>query len=129
MKKIYIVLIVLAALALLLVAANEWPARLVVRNQTDADVILSLDYPYSWLVVAPGTTTEFHIEKGVYNALVTACGETASGVMDLEHNLKLNFTACDLWANDDTPKYLGEPTMEKPNWFKSPGTAEWRFQY
>ena len=66
MKKIYIVLIVLAALALLLVAANEWPARLVVRNQTDADVILSLDYPYSWLVVAPGTTTEFHIEKGVY---------------------------------------------------------------
>jgi len=129
MKKIFIILLVMAAVVLLLVAANEWPARLTVRNQTDADVIVSLDYPYGWLVTAPGTTNEFHIERGVYNALVTACGETASGVMDLEHNLKLNFTPCAAWPNEDSPKYLGEPTMEKPNWFKSPGTAEWRFQY
>lgn len=129
MKKIHIVIIILAVLALLLVAATDWPARLVVRNQTDGDVIISLDYPYSWLVVASGTESEFHIEKDVYNAIVTACGETSSGVMNLEGNLKLNFTRCELWHDTDSKKYLGAPTLEKPNWNKSPGTAEWRFQY
>jgi hypothetical protein len=29
----------------------------------------------------------------------------------------------------DAPRYLGEPTFEKPNWFLAPGMANWRFRY
>ena len=129
MKKIYIILIVLAAVALLVVAANDWPARLTVRNQTDEAVIISMEYPYSWLYVPAGTKSVFHIEKDDYTALVTACGETVSGTINLKHNLKLNFTPCYYWSDSDSPKYLGEPGLEKPNWNRPPKANYWRFQY
>ena len=125
---------VLAILALLLVvgiimAANPFPATLTVKNQTDGNVIISMEYPYSYLVVKPGTTGKFTIARDDYTGVVTACGKTTSGTMNLNHNLKLNFTPCASWGNTSAPKYPGEPTMEKPNWNRPPGAADWRFDY
>ena len=67
--------------------------------------------------------------KDIYQAEVFACGMRAKGEIDLTRNLKLNFTACDDMAEYWRPKYHGEPSMEKPNWFKGPGMSEWRFVY
>ncbi len=129
MKKATIIIVALAILALGVIAGNQWPSRLRVINNTDGWVIISMEYPYSWLAVPAGGDSEFHIEKGVYDALVTACGKTVSGKMNLESNLKLNFTQCQAMADKDSAKYLGEPSQEKPNWNRSPNNAEFRFQY
>jgi hypothetical protein len=129
MKKAVFLVIALVVVIAILAAANPFPSTLKVINQTDGNVIISMAYPYSFLVVKPGTTKSFTIERDKYDALVTACGKTKSGTMDLNHNLKLNFTPCAAWGNKSTPKYLGEPTMEKPNWNRSPGVADFRFQY
>lgn len=129
MKKAVIALISLVVLIAILAAANPFPATLKVINQTDGNVIISMAYPYSFLVVKPGATVKFTIARGKYDALVTACGKTKSGTMNLNHNLKLNFTPCAAWGNKYAPRYLGEPTQEKPNWNRSPGVADFRFQY
>lgn len=129
MKKTAIVLSALLVIVVILVAANPFPATLTVINKTEQNVIISMKFPYSFLVVAPGTTGKFTIERDVYDALVTACGKTKSGTMDLEHNLKLNFTPCAGWGDTSAPKFPGEPTMEKPNWNRSVGVADWRFDY
>lgn len=129
MKKIAFGLVVLLLLATVLMAANPFPATLTVINKTDGNVIISMAYPYSFLVVGPGSTSKFTIERDVYDAQITACGKTKSGTVDMMHNLKLNFTPCAAWGDKSAPKYLGEPTMEKPNWNRSPGVADFRFQY
>lgn len=129
MKKAIVVLTGLLVLAVFIVAANPFPATLTVNNKSDGNVIISMEYPYSFLVVGPNTTKKFTIERAVYNGQVTACGKTKSGTMDMEHNLKLTFTPCAAWGNKNAPKFLGEPTMEKPNWNRSPSSTDWRFQY
>ena len=137
-------------------AANPWKARFKVINQTQQDIYLILksmekdgEY-YPQLVVRrfnvekedeadrvvideddlrANQTTKFTIVKDIYEAEVFACGMRAKGEIDLTRNLKLNFTACDDMAEYWRPKYHGEPSMEKPNWFKGPGMSEWRFVY
>jgi hypothetical protein len=129
MNKIALVIAAVILLAVILVAANSFPATLTVINKTDGNVIISLEYPYSFLVVKPATTHQFTIARAKYVSVVTACGATTTGTMNLNHNLKLNFTPCAAWGNKNTPKYLGEPTMEKPNWNRHPGVDDWRFDY
>ncbi len=128
MKKNALVILVLALLIAVLIAANPFPATLTVKNKTDGNVIISLTYPYSYLVVKPGTTGVFTIKRDVYPSTVTACGETVTGTMNLEHNLKLNFTPCAGWGDSGAPRFKGEPTQEKPNWNRTPANP-WRFQY
>jgi len=128
MKKTVLVIALLALVAVTLVAAHEFPSTLTVINKTEGNVIISLEYPYSFLVVRQIPTKKFTIERDTYDAIVTACGETTNGTMNLEHNLKLNFTPCPAGPNQRS-KYLGEPTMEKPNWNREPGVADWRFLY
>ena len=129
MKKAVFVVIALVMVIAVLAAANPFPSTLKVINKTEGNVIISMEYPYSFLVVKPGTTGVFTIERGKYDALVTACGKTKSGTMNLNHNLKLNFTPCASWGNTSAPKYLGEATQEKPNWNRSPSDPGFRFQY
>jgi hypothetical protein len=71
----------------------------------------------------------FTIERKVYEAQVYACGVTATGKIDLTRNLLLNFVACDQWWQTSHPRFLGEPSQEKPNWFMTPGMADWRFVF
>ena len=129
MKKAILVIAVLVLFAVALSAANPWPAKFTVINKSDQWVIISMDYPYSWLTVPAGTTSEFHIERGDYKAIVTACGETVNGTMNLKHNLKLTFTRCEFWSDPDSAKYPGEPSQEKPNWNNPPKMSYYRFQY
>ena len=129
MKKIVLVITLLVLVGVILIAANPFPSTLTVINKTDGNVIISMKYPYSFLVVPAETTKKFTIERDVYDAIVTACGDTTNGTMNMEHNLRLNFTPCAGWGDTGAPKYLGEPTQEKPNWNSSPGVADWRFLY
>lgn len=80
----------------------------------------------SWL---ENNTTLFTIERKVYYARLVACGVVMDGTIDLTTNLKLNITPCWAMLDPDSPKYHGEPTMEKPNWFEATGMANWRFVY
>lgn len=159
MKKLTLAILVLTVLALALTAAG-WPARLTVINRSGDAVYIRLGDAYPQLTAANGKVTRFTVTRAVYAADVTACGMTASGVMDLRHNLKLNFTDCDaqqaarnwvahyrqnlkFWNADwctvegdmtsctrfpGLEQYLGEPSMEKPNWWITPGEL-WRFFY
>jgi hypothetical protein len=137
MFKAIATMVVLSLVVLILAAANPWLARLTVINQTGEDIYISMDYPYTWLTVKADDDlgddekpkTIFTIERDVYNARVFACGMTATGKINMDRNLRLNFTPCELWPQTDTPKYLGEPSQEKPNWFRTPGMAEWQFYY
>jgi hypothetical protein len=128
MKKTAIVLVVLLVMVVILVAANPFPATLTVKNKSDQNVIISMEYPYSFLVVGPGSTSKFTIERDVYSGVVTACGKTQSSTMDMNHNLKLTFTPCAAWGNKSAPRFPGEPTMEKPNWNRKP-SSDYRLQY
>ncbi len=74
-------------------------------------------------------TTMFTIERKVYFARLVACGVVMDGTMDLTHNLHLTITSCLDMVKYDSPKYLGEPMFEKPNFFRVPGMANWRFRY
>ena len=157
-RVILVVITLLFILAVFsLIAANPWRARFKVINLTDADIFIILhpesedgtDYPQLIARTAPeqdededevvsdnptdeireDATTVFTIDKDTYTAEVIACGMRAQGTIDLTRNLKLNFTECEKMAQYWTPKYHGEPSMEKPNWFKAPGMIEWRFVY
>jgi hypothetical protein len=74
-------------------------------------------------------TTLFTIERKIYEARLIGCGVVMDGTMDLTTNLHLNITPCMDMIRYDDPKYLGEPTFEKPNWFRAPGMGNWRFRY
>ena len=43
--------------------------------------------------------------------------------------IMLTFPPCEEMFRTDKPKYLGEPSMEKPNWFRAPGMADWQFKF
>lgn len=137
------VLVLALVLFVFLTAASPFPARFTVINQTEGDIFIVLsdeksgnpDYPLL-KVTQEGTvedaerpTTVFTIERKVYDAQVYACGVTAMGKIDLTRNLQLNFVQCDQWGQTDHPRFLGEPSQEKPNWFISPGMADWRFVF
>lgn len=147
MNKMLIKLALLAMLSILLIAANPWLARFTVINQTDAKVYIILqseDHFYPQLTAKPAKpdavyidldelqelqTSRFTMERDVYHATVHACGVVAEGKIDLTRNLRLNFTPCEDMLQYTHPRYMGEPSMEKPNWFLTPGLSNWRFVY
>jgi hypothetical protein len=85
--------------------------------------------PYLWEVWVENNTSMYTIEREIYYARIVACGVVMDGTMDLTRNLKLNITPCYSMFRYTDPRYLGEPSMEKPNWFRAPGMSLWRFQY
>ena len=158
MAKQRLILLTLTLLILfslvMIAAANPWKAQFKVRNQTPEDIYLIL-YPaleeegiiypqlrvdafdleesektlYDRDELVELQSTRFTIVRDVYKAEVQACGMRAVGTIDLTRNLKLNFTPCEDMASYWKPKYLGEPSMEKPNWFRAPGMSDWRFVF
>jgi len=142
MKNVRFILLGVA-LFVLLTAASSFPSRFTVINQTGADIYVILsdfksgapDYPLLTITSegnvkdADKPTTVLTIERKVYDAQVYACGKVAMGQIDLTRNLLLNFVSCDQWSQTSHPRFLGEPSMEKPNWFMQPGMADWRFVF
>jgi len=86
----------------------------------------TLYYKEAWI---ENNTSMFTIEREIYYARIVACGVVMDGTIDLTRNLKLNITPCYSMLRYEDPRYLGEPSMEKPNWFRAPGMSLWRFQY
>lgn len=129
MKKAILIILVLIVAAVILVAANPWPARLEVINRSEQGVIVNMGYPYSYLHIPAGGSRTFTIERDVYIAAVTACGVTKNGTIDMTKNLRLTFTPCGGMKHTDAPRYPGERGMEKPNWERPPTNTDWQFLY
>lgn len=121
-------ILVLMVLTLATIAAAAWPATLTVINNSELDVYIRLEYPYTFLRAPAEDTTVFAIERGEYPAVVTYCDITHDGTMDLTTNLRLIFTECTGLNAPQLPKYMGEPSMEKVNWYRTPPT-NFQFQY
>jgi len=129
MKKLILLTIVSVLLAAGLISASPFLARFTVLNQTEEPIYISMDYPYTWLTVPAGEKVQFTIERDEYDAKVYACGLEVEGTIDLTRNLRLNFTPCYSMLQTDLPKYIGEPSMEKVNFYRAPGTADWQFKF
>jgi hypothetical protein len=150
-SKIAFAILVVAMFAL--TAANPFPARLSMINQTGENIYLYLRdskgelvyyltitgkaQPDNWLSLSMSdreqfrkdNTSDFTIERETYAAEIYACGLVMEGKMDLTRNLQLNITPCEDMLRTDAPRYKGEPSMEKPNWFLEPGMSDWRFKF
>lgn len=123
---LFVVLVLLLALSA--IAASEWKATLTVINNSEEDVYIRLEYPYTFLRAPAEETTTFAIERAEYPAIVTYCEITNDGTMDLNTNLRLVFTECTGLNAPHLPKYMGEPSMEKVNWYRTPPMS-FQFQY
>ncbi|MEN6298454.1 MAG: hypothetical protein ABFD51_00880 [Anaerolineaceae bacterium] len=133
MNKRLVIFVVLLA-AMLLSATSAWPATLTVWNYTGDNVYIKLSkygvMKYFLTATVEGNTDDrnlsrFDIERKTYSAEVTACGTTTTwGALDMRQNLRLTFTPCDSMKQWWTPKYWGEPSQEKPNFYND-GSFEW----
>ena len=66
MKKLTILLILVLLIAgALFIAANTWPSRLRVINNSEQPVVLNMGFPYSYLYVASGGDITYTVEKDV----------------------------------------------------------------
>jgi hypothetical protein len=112
--------LVFVLVALVLSAADPFPAILTIRNRSGEDVFVQLtgDEGNYFFTVPSGDTTAFEVERDVYDASVTACGETVNGTIDLETNVRLAFPDCykqyRLLERSLTAAF-GEPKVEKVN--------------
>jgi hypothetical protein len=126
-KRLIIFVILIAAFVLS--AINPWPSVLTIWNWTGSNVYLRLTYrgeqKYFLTATPEGNSdtyrkSNFDIVRRQYVAEVTACETmTRWARMNLAVNLRLNFTPCESMKQWWTPKYWGEPTQEKPNFFTS----------
>jgi len=123
-KRLIIFGVLLAAL--LLSAVSPWPAVLTVVNYTGDNIYITLKFRGEqkyFLTATPKGNSEtyyvsrFDIVRRRYSATVTACGTTGKGGMNFVSNVRLVFTGCEAMKQWWTPKYWGEPTMEKPNFW------------
>lgn len=130
--KSYFVSLLLVLMALLLLttaaAAQEEPdrVRLTIDNRTDQVVALSLTGPEAryYLAVAAGTKQIFTVVRDEYTHITLACGQTATGTVDISRQLQLNFTSCYV-----QPANQGEPGIEKIFLTESPTKTQWQYQY
>ena len=133
-RKLYLtfVLVLILSLASLSAAfAQDEEAglfRVEVRNRTHQPVSLSLagrELGRSYLLtVAPGSSRTFTLREDLYDQTSFACGDSASGTLDVTHQLRLVFTPCP--GNAPNP---GAPTLEKVHLTDSPKGVKWSYQY
>ena len=132
--KRFFVTLMIALLAIFLltsVAAAQEEAdlvRLTVDNRTDQTVALGLtgveEGAAYYLVVGAGTERVFTVVRDDYTHTTLACGLTATGTVDINRQLFLNFTSC-----FGPPANQGEPGLEKIFLTESPTKTPWQFQY
>ena len=128
MRKILLVTLLVMLLATVLtagVSAKSDLARLEIINKTDEKVMLSLSGEgyFFFLTVDPETTRTFTLPRVSFAQKTWACGNSVSGYLDMDTNVRLVFTNC----LADAPN-KGEPTMEKVSLDTAPGeTINWRY--
>jgi hypothetical protein len=130
--KRLVILVLLAAF--LLSAVSPWPAVLTVVNYTGENIYFRLKYrgeqKYFLTATPEGNSSSYYVSRfdvvrRTYTSNeVTACETTTTWArFDLNNNLRLVFTPCESMKQYWTPKYWGEPGMEKPN-FWNDGSSE-----
>lgn len=133
MKKKFILILVLVLLASLAISVFSASAAsdlvgLTIKNRTDGVVWVSLLSPDNiyvyWLEVPAGETKSYTVPKAVYSHITVACGDTATGTVDLTQYTTLVFTQC-----EGKPANPGERTIEKIHFFDSPDRGDFQYQF
>ncbi len=98
------------------------------RNRTGQQVILNLvglnrQGAYR-LAIPPGADRSFTVNAGRYAQSTFACGETATGTLEVSHQLRLTFTPCTGAAPN-----AGAPTLEKVHLTDAPHGVKWFYRY
>lgn len=116
-KKLMILAFLLVALVLS--AANPFPAILTIRNRSGGTVFMQLTGDDNYFFTVPsGRTMQFEVTRDIYSSTVTACDTTVSGVIDLNTNVRLSFPNCYKQfrlLEQGLTEAFGEPTLEKVN--------------
>ncbi|HSO26851.1 MAG TPA: hypothetical protein VLS48_02190 [Anaerolineales bacterium] len=97
MKKLYILLVLVATLALMAAAPlAERLTRFEVINKTSEDVIIKLESSdfYYYLTIGADDDATFTVERDVYDATVWSCGNRETAEIDLLTQLRLVFPDC-----------------------------------
>ena len=133
MKKKFLLilaLVLLAALAIsvISVSASSDLVGVKIKNRTDGVVWVSLlssdGTAVYWLEVPAGKEMIFTVPKDVYSHITVACGDTATGTVDLTQYTTLVFTKC-----EGSPPNPGERTIEKIHFFDSPDRGDFQYQF
>ena len=99
-----------------------------IRNRTDQPVGLLLfgeEGLAAYALNVPANTDQtFTVQKGGYDQTTFACGESASGTLDISGQLRLTFTRCPGSAPN-----AGAPTIEKVHLTDAPSGKAWLYQY
>jgi hypothetical protein len=129
MKKPMILILVLLVVLFVTVApalaAEPDLVRLVVKNDTDSPLWISLSGTGGtyYLPVADGTTRTFTVERGMYDMRSSVCGKQVEGTFDLNTQVHVRYLPC--WGSLTN---FGEPTQEVVN-LLAPPPQLWRFQF
>lgn len=122
-KKLMILAFLLVALVLS--AANPFPAILTIRNRSGGTVFMQLTGDDNYFFTVPsGRTMQFEVTRDIYSSTVTACDTTVSGVIDLNTNVRLSFPNCYKQfrlLEQGLTEAFGEPKVEKVNMVSGPG--------
>jgi hypothetical protein len=125
---ILLVLILSLAFSSLAFAQDEEETlfKVDIRNQTDQLVTLQLlDGLTTYILNVPaGTDHVFTVKEGTYSHTTFACGDTATGTLDLTQQVRLVFTPCFGDAVNS-----GEPTIEKVHLSDAPDGINWLYQF
>jgi hypothetical protein len=133
MKKKFILILALAllvALAIGVIAASAATdlVGLTIKNKSDQVVWVSLlssdGKTVFWLEVLAGEEERFTVPKDIYSHITVACGDTATGSVDMTSQTTLVFTHCD--GNAPNP---GERSIEKIHIDDSPDRGDFKYQF
>jgi hypothetical protein len=133
MKKKFILILALVLLVALAISVFSASAAsnlvgLTIKNKTDGVVWVSLlssdGSSVFWLEVPAGESMDFTVPRDVYTHNSVACGETATGSVDIKKLTTLVFTHC-----EGKPPNAGERSIEKVHFFDSPDRGDFNYQF
>jgi hypothetical protein len=131
-KKFMLILalVLLASLAISVFSASAASdlVGLTIKNKTDGVVWVSLlppdnSYVY-WLEVPAGEIKSYTVIRAIYSHISVACGETATGSVDIRKLTTLVFTHC-----EGKPPNAGERSIEKIHFYDSPDRGDFNYQF
>ena len=114
LNKQHILLLGIALFAVGLLA-NQW--LLTALLSSDGQTVF-------WLEVEAGKEQRFTVPRDVYSHNTVACGDTATGSVDIRTQTTLVFTQC-----DGKPPNPGERSIEKIHIDDSPDRGDFKFQF
>ena len=130
-KTVLILAIVILAtltIGVISVSAASDMTGLTIKNRTDSVVWVSLLSPDNvyvyWLEVPAGETMSYTVPRAIYSHITVACGETATGSVDIRKLTTLVFTHC-----DGKPPNAGERSIEKVHLYDSPDRVDFNYQF